>query len=279
MTAPAVFELIDISYAYHGRIVALHDVDLTIQAGEALVVLGPNGSGKSTLLKVLDGLYRPSSGRLLAFGRDVTRAADDPELGYWLHRRVGLVFQEPDVQLFSPTVFDDVAFGPLQLGWPAERVREAVQRVLEELDLAHLADRAPFELSGGEKKRVALATVLVMEPEVILLDEPTANLDPRSRAHLIDLLATLHQRGHTLVIATHELDLAALLATRVVVFGEREHRPVAEGTPDEILTDHELLLATNLVHDHPHRHGPIVHSHPHWHDAEHQHDHGTEHET
>ncbi|MCS7255263.1 MAG: ABC transporter ATP-binding protein [Thermomicrobium sp.] len=277
MSAPAVFELTGISYSYHGRIVALRDVDLTVRRGEALVVLGPNGSGKSTLLKVLDGLYRPSSGRLVAFGRDVTAAADDPELGYWLHQRVGLVFQEPDVQLFSPTVFDDVAFGPLQLGWPADRVRDAVQRVLEELHLTHLASRAPFELSGGEKKRVALATVLVMEPDVILLDEPTANLDPRSRAHLIDLLAALHQRGHTLVIATHELDLAALLATRVVVFGEQEHRPVAEGTPDEILADHALLLATNLVHDHPHRHGPIVHSHPHWHDAEHQHDHDVEH--
>jgi len=277
MSAPAVFELTGISYAYHGRIIALRDVDLTVRPGETLVVLGPNGSGKSTLLKVLDGLYRPTSGRLLAFGRDVTAAADDPELGYWLHQRVGLVFQEPDVQLFSPTVFDDVAFGPLQLGWPPERVRAAVERVLEELGLSHLADRAPFELSGGEKKRVALATVLVMEPEVVLLDEPTANLDPRSRAQLIDLLAAIHQQGRTLVIATHELDLAALLATRVVVFGEREHRPVAEGKPAEILSDLALLRATNLVHEHPHWHGPVFHSHPHWHDAEHQHDHGPEH--
>ncbi|MCX7622178.1 MAG: ABC transporter ATP-binding protein [Thermomicrobium sp.] len=273
MSEEAVFELTAVSYAYHGRIVALDGVDLTVRAGETLVVLGPNGSGKSTLLKVLDGLYRPTSGRFLAFGRDVTAAADDPELGYWLHRRVGLVFQEPDVQLFSPTVFDDVAFGPLQLGWPPEQVRASVTRVLAELRLAHLADRAPYELSGGEKKRVALATVLVMEPEVVLLDEPTANLDPRSRAELIDLLAALQARGRTLVIATHELDLAALLATRVVVFGEREHRPIAEGAPEEILADQDLLRRANLVHEHPHRHGPIVHSHPHWHDAEHQHEH------
>ncbi|MCS7050898.1 MAG: energy-coupling factor ABC transporter ATP-binding protein [Thermomicrobium sp.] len=272
MTQP-VFELHGVSYVYHGRIVALRDVDLTVAAGEAVVVLGPNGSGKSTLLKILDGLYRPTAGRLLAFGRDVTAAADDPELGYWLHQRVGLVFQEPDVQLFSPTVVEDVAFGPLQLGWSSERVDAAVARVLEELEIAHLADRAPFELSGGEKKRVALATVLVMEPEVVLLDEPTANLDPRSRAQLIDLLGALHARGRTLVIATHELDLAATLATRVVVFGEREHRPIADGPPDRILDDRDLLLAANLVHEHLHWHGPIAHSHPHWHDIEHQHEH------
>jgi cobalt/nickel transport system ATP-binding protein len=268
-----VFELHRVSYAYHGRIPALVDVDLTIAAGEALVVLGPNGSGKSTLLKILDGLYRPSSGQIFAFGRDITSAADDPELGYWLHQRVGLVFQEPDVQLFSPTVFDDVAFGPLQLGWSPDRVRDAVQRVLAELALEHLADRAPFELSGGEKKRVALATVLVMEPEVILLDEPTANLDPRSHAQLIELLAALHARGHTLVIATHELDLAAALGTRLIVFGEREHRPIAEGLPAQVLADHELLLTANLIHEHLHWHGSLQHSHPHWHDPEHQHDH------
>lgn len=273
MNNTTVFELSGVSYSYQNRIVALRDVDLTIRAGEALVILGPNGSGKSTLLKILDGLYRPTSGRVLAFGRDITSAADDPELGYWLHQRVGLVFQEPDVQLFSPTVFDDVAFGPLQLGWPTERIRQAVFTTLNELGILHLSDRAPFELSGGEKKRVALATVLVMDPEVILLDEPTANLDPRSRVQLIELLTELHRRGRTLIIATHELDLVATLATRVVVFGEQEHRPIAEGPPELILTDRTLLLRANLIHEHLHRHGPIVHSHPHWHDAEHQHEH------
>lgn len=273
MNAVPVFELDDIAYSYPNRIVALDAVDLTIRPGEVVAILGPNGSGKSTLLKILDGLYRPSRGRLWAFGRDVTTAADDPALGYWLRQRVGLVFQEPDVQLFSPTVFDDVAFGPLQLGWPATRIEEAVREILSELGIAHLADRAPFELSGGEKKRVALATVLVMEPEVLLLDEPTANLDPRSRSQLIELLARLHARGRTLVIATHELDLVQALATRVVVFGEREHRPIAEGPPESILADQDLLIAANLMHEHPHRHGTIVHTHLHVHDAEHQHEH------
>ncbi len=274
MNSTAVFELFGVSYSYQNRVLALQDVDLTIRAGETLVILGPNGSGKSTLLKILDGLYRPTRGRILAFGHDITAAADDPELGYWLHQRVGLVFQEPDVQLFSPTVFEDVAFGPLQLGWPSERVRQAVATTLDELSIAHLADRAPFELSGGEKKRVALATVLVMDPEVILLDEPTANLDPRSRAQLLEILAALHRRGRTLVIATHELDLAAALASRIVVFGEREHRPIAEGPPHHILSDQQLLIAANLVHEHLHWHGSLAHSHLHWHDAEHQHEHG-----
>lgn len=276
MSDVPVYQLEDISYLYHGQIVALDQVNLTVMPGELLVILGPNGSGKSTLLKILDGLYPPTQGRLYAFGRDVTAAAHDPELGYWLHRRVGLVFQESDIQLFSPTVFEDVAFGPLQLGWTLDQVREAVQQTLDDLGIRHLAERAPFELSGGEKKRVALASVLIMQPEVLLLDEPTANLDPRSRVQLIELLAQLHERGHTIIIATHELDLVQYLASRVVIFSEREHRPIADGPAEEILADQALLIAANLMHEHPHRHGAIVHSHPHVHDAEHQHEHDGE---
>jgi cobalt/nickel transport system ATP-binding protein len=267
------FRLEGISYRYHGRHPALDQVDLVVEPGEQLVILGANGSGKSTLLKILDGLYRPTSGRIWAFGEEITDAADDPERARWLHRRVGLVFQDPDVQLFSPTVYDDVAFGPLQLGWPEEQVREHVEHALRAMEVSHLADRAPYELSGGEKKRVAIATVLAMDPEVILLDEPTANLDPRTRVALVHLIRGMRDLGKTVILTTHELDIVPILATRVVVFGDQEHRPVASGHPDEILGDVDLLVRTNLIHEHLHWHGELAHAHPHAHDGEHLHEH------
>lgn len=257
------FRLESVSFSYHGQRPALVDVDLVVERGEQLVVLGANGSGKSTLLKILDGLYRPSQGRLWAFGEDATDVADDPERARALHRRVGLVFQDPDIQLFCPTVYDDVAFGPLQMGWPEDEVRERVERALAEMNVAHLSDRAPYELSGGEKKRVAIATVLSMDPEVVLLDEPTANLDPRSRAVLVDTILRLRELGKTVVVTTHELDIVPIVGTRVVIFGDQERRPVAAGSPDDILADTDLLVRTNLVHEHLHAHEGVAHSHLH----------------
>ena len=264
-----VFQLDGVSFSYHGRHEALSNVDLTINQGEQLVILGANGSGKSTLLKMLDGLYRPTSGTILAFGADITDVADDPIRSRELHRRVGLVFQDADVQLFSPTVYDDVAFGPLQMGWDKARVQREVARALEQMNVTHLADRAPYELSGGEKKRVAIATVLSMEPDVILLDEPTASLDPRSSAVLVDVIAGLRHLGKTVVVTTHQLEIVPLIATRVVVFGDQERRPVASGGPTEILSDAELLIRTNLVHEHLHFHADANLLHSHLHGAEH----------
>jgi cobalt/nickel transport system ATP-binding protein len=271
VAAPPLFRLEQVSFRYHGRHLALDGVDLDIAAGEPLVLLGANGCGKSTLLKLLDGLYRPSSGRIVAFGEDVTDVADDPLRAKELHRKVGLVFQDADIQLFSPTVYDDVAFGPLQMGWSNAEVRERVGNALAQMNAEHLADRAPYELSGGEQKRVAIATVLAMDPEVVLLDEPTANLDPRSRALLVELIVGLRALGKTTIVTTHELDIVPIVARRVVVFGDRERRPVASGTPEAILGDEALLVRTNLVHAHWHRHGALVHSHPHGHGPDHPH--------
>ena len=264
MTASVpVFQLEGVGYRYQGSRIALADVDLRVDSGDQLVILGANGCGKSTLLKILDGLYRPTEGRIRAFGEDITDVADDPARSRRLHRRVGLVFQDPDVQLFSATVYDDVAFGPLQMGWPDAEVRERVDHALAMMDARHLADRAPYELSGGEKKRAAIASVLSMDPDVVLLDEPTANLDPRSRVMLLDIIGTLRELGKTIVLTTHELDIVPVVATRVVVFGDRERRPVATGTADEILGDTDLLLRANLIHEHAHRHGPLLHTHLH----------------
>lgn len=249
MMNPPIFDVQRVSYSYHNRHEALREVDLTVEAGEQLVLLGANGCGKSTLLKILDGLYRPTAGRFMAFGEDVTAVAEDPLKARDLHRRVGLVFQDADIQLFSPTVYDDVAFGPLQLGWTTDNVRDRVDAALGQMNVGHLAKRAPYELSGGEKKRVAIASVLSMEPDVIMLDEPTANLDPRSRSVLVEVIVGLRELGKTVIMTTHELDIVPEIATRVVVFGDEERRPIASGSAHDILNDRARLAGANLIYE------------------------------
>ena len=256
-----LFELRGIRYIYAGRQVALDGIDLDVRAGERLVLLGANGSGKSTLLKLLDGIIAPSEGRMRALGLDVAAVAAGQD-AFRFHRRVGLVFQDPDVQLFSATVFDDVAFGPLQLGLPQDEVRERCDEALRIMEIAGLADRAPFELSGGEKKRAAIASVLTLRPDVLLLDEPTAALDPRTRSVLVALIGRLGTAGRTLITATHELEIVPAIADRVVVLGE-DRRVMADGTPARILGDRELLLRANLIHEHLHGHGALTHTHAH----------------
>lgn len=198
-----VFQLEDVHYAYR-NLPALAGVTLTIPVGARIALLGANGSGKSTLLRLLDALYFPDRGRVWAFGQELSPARlADEAFAMSFRRRVGLVFQNTDVQLFNPTVFDELAFGPLQLGWPAERIRARIEQTLTEFDLTHLGRRSPHQLSGGERKRVALASVLICDPEVLLLDEPTAALDPPSEARLLQLLAAWAGPGRTLIAATH----------------------------------------------------------------------------
>ncbi len=259
--AGPVFELHGVRYLYGGRQVALDEIDLRIERGERVALLGANGSGKSTLLKLLDGIIAPSAGTMRALGRDVAAVADGHD-SFRFHREVGLVFQDPDIQLFSATVFDDVAFGPLQLGLSHDEVQAACDLALSQMAIAHLANRAPFELSGGEKKRAAIASVLSLQPEVLLLDEPTASLDPRTKWVLVDLIQRLGQSGRTMVIATHELEIVPLVADRVVVIGENR-RVLADGRSEAILTDRKLLIEANLVHEHLHEHGATRHAHDH----------------
>ncbi len=262
MSPPPVFELEDVRYVYNRRHPALDGVSLSVAEGEAVAVLGANGCGKSTLLKLLDGLYPPASGRLRVFGEDVRAITSDLDETHRFHRRIGLVFQDPDVQLFSPTVGDDVAFGPLQLGMPLVEVRHRVEAALRLMGVEHLRDRAPFELSGGEKKRAAIASVLSLEPDVLLLDEPTASLDPRTKWLLVDLIVALAEEGKTVITATHDLEIVPIIAERVIVMSE-DRRILADGAPASILEDDALLMEANLVHEHAHRHAALVHAHAH----------------
>lgn len=246
MTSP-LFQVQDVWYRHLGRFPALAGVSFDVQRGDFVALLGANGSGKSTLLRLLAGLIFPEKGRVVAYGTELGPAAlDDRDFGPAFRARVALLFQDSDSQLFNATVQDEVAFAPLQLGLDEAEVIRRVADTLELLDLTPLRDRAPFRLSGGEKKRVALASILVHSPEVLLLDEPMAGLDPRSRDRLADLLAALHARGATVVMATHDLETVQLLARRVIVLNE-EHRVVADGSPEAILRDHALLRDANLV--------------------------------
>ena len=184
-----IFNVEHVSFAYEGDHVALDQVDLSVRAGESLVILGANGSGKSTLLKLLDGLYFPPQGTITAFGNPLTeQALQDESVNFAFRRRVGLVFQDADVQLFSPSVLEEVAFAPLQLGLDREEVNDRVEYSLRALGIKDLASRAPHRISGGEKRKVALASILSLQPEVWLLDEPTTGLDPRSQSWLINFI-------------------------------------------------------------------------------------------
>ena len=264
-----IFEAQELAFSYPGGLSALEGISLAIRPGERVTILGANGSGKSTLLKVLDGLYFATGGSLLAFGQPLTESwLNDEANAFAFRRRVGFVFQDAEVQLFSPTVWEEVAFGPLQLGWPPSELSDRVQQALAELRIEKLAQRPTYRLSGGERKRVALASVLVLEPEVLLLDEPTANLDPRTTGTLIELLSELSQTGRTIVTATHDLDVVGDIADRAYVLSE-EHRLVGEGPIEQVLSNRDLLLSSNLVHEHPHRHGEQVHAHLHRHEHVH----------
>ncbi|WP_433065019.1 energy-coupling factor ABC transporter ATP-binding protein [Dactylosporangium sp. CS-033363] len=245
----SVFECTDLRYSYLGRFPALDGVSLRVGAGETVALLGANGCGKSTLLKLLDGLLFADSGTFSAFGEEVTEdKLEDEQFNHGFRGRVGFVFQNSDAQVFSPSVREEIAFGCLQLGLDRHTAAGRVDDVLAMLGIADLADRAPFQLSGGQKKRVAIASVLVMNPEVLLFDEPTAALDPRTQFWLIELLEQLRAAGKTIVLATHDLDTLPDLADRCVVFSE-QHRVVADAPTADVLADHALLLSANLIHE------------------------------
>jgi cobalt/nickel transport system ATP-binding protein len=265
LVAPPVFLAEHMGFGYSSELPALVDVSFEVRPGEALSLIGSNGCGKSTLLRLLDGLLLPTSGRIAAFGETLTAAvlADDA----WnaeFRRRVALLFQDADVQLFSATVLDDVAFGPLQLGLSQKEARGRAEEMLAFFDIARLAGRSPSTLSGGEKRRVALAACLATDPQVLLLDEPFSGLDPRNQVMLAETIQELRDRGKTLVVATHDLAIASEITDRVILLSE-DHRVLADAPVASVLTQTALLLQANVIHEHRHRHGSVSHSHPHAH--------------
>jgi cobalt/nickel transport system ATP-binding protein len=207
MSDPLI-ELDGLGFSYDARSV-LHDVNLALYEGERIGVMGPIGSGKTTLLHLIVGLLKPSTGRLRAFGRGRAKEEDFHEV----RRKAGLVFQDPDDQLFCPTIIEDVAFGPLNLGKSIDDARRAAHDALARVGLVGMEDRITYKLSGGEKRLVALATVLAMEPDVLLLDEPTASLDIASVDRIAETLTGLRQ---SMIVVSHEADFLSRIATRRV---------------------------------------------------------------
>ena len=231
-----VLDIQNVRYTYHDGRQALHGVSFRVKRGEKIGLAGPNGAGKSTLFTLLAGIRRPTTGRISIMNKPLT-----PGCAGILRRHAGLVFQDPDDQLFCPTVFDDVAFAPLNMGLSPAEVQRAVDQALNDVDLSGYERRSSFHLSYGERKRLAIATVLSFSPEILLLDEPSANLDPRHRRQIINLARTLPQ---TMLIATHDLDLVLDVCTRCMILNEG--LIVADGEAHLILSDEKLLLANSL---------------------------------
>ena len=258
-----IFELKDVQYSYLGKFPALCGVDMTIRRGEKIAIIGANGTGKSTLLELLDGLIFSDHGQVTAFGeRLVENSQFDEKAAHRFRRRVGLVFQNADIQLFCPSVREDIAFGPLQLGVAEKEVKRRIQEVAEVLDILHLLDRVPHQLSIGEKRRVAIASVLAIDPDVYLFDEPTAGLDPLTVRHIIDFIINAHQKRKTIITATHDLHIIGEIADTVYVFG-RNKKIVRGGPSESVLNDRSFLEANNLVHIHRHHHDGREHVHQH----------------
>lgn len=224
-------EVQGLKYTYPDGFEAVKNISFKIRQGETVGIIGANGAGKSTLLSLLLGILDPDSGRILAAGTEVNRNNLQQ-----IRRKLGLVFQDPDDQLFMPTVFDDVAFGPRNFRFKPEEVAQRVTEALEQVGIAHLKDRAPFKLSGGEKKAAAMASVLAMSPEVMIMDEPTSALDPKARRKVIALLGSLRC---TKIITSHDLDMVLETCSRTIVI--REGQVAADGKTGDVLTDAALL--------------------------------------
>jgi cobalt/nickel transport system ATP-binding protein len=268
--ARALFELEQVHYLYMNRIPALMDINVVIYPGERIAILGSNGSGKSTLLKMLDGLVSPTSGVMKFAGQQVVEEMfDDQEFNKHFRKTVGFIFQDPDVQLFCPTVRDEILFGPLQLDISRDEAYERLEDLLEMFEIKDLLDRPTYQLSGGEKKRVSLASVLAVNPDVLLLDEPTSGLDPRAQLQLRELLEELSETGKSVITSTHDLEIVKYIADRAIVLDE-SNRIVGDGPSEQILGDRDLLLRANLIHEHAHRHASTRHSHLHPREGKHE---------
>jgi cobalt/nickel transport system ATP-binding protein len=237
-----IFRLENLSHCYSDGTLALDDVSLSFERGARIALLGTNGSGKTTLLHHLNGILKPTSGTI--YYEDEPLQYDSKSL-LELRKRVGFVFQDPNDQLFAPTVKQDVAFGPLNLGIPAEQVKKIVEEALKTVGMDEFANKPPHFLSLGQKKRVALAGVLAMQPEVIIMDEPTSNLDPRATSEILHLLLHLNKEaGITLLLATHDVDMVPLFAKKLYILSKG--KLASYGSPKELFSDTEMIRNVNL---------------------------------
>ncbi|MCW4001469.1 MAG: energy-coupling factor ABC transporter ATP-binding protein [Candidatus Bathyarchaeota archaeon] len=237
--AQPIVSVVDVKFTYPAGVSALKGVSLQVEPGQRLALLGPNGSGKSTLILLIAGLLTPTAGEITVFGEKTTSKNFQK-----LRSRIGIVFQDPDDQLFTPSVIEDIEYGPKNLKLPDGDIKARSTHVLEQMGIMHLKDRPPHRLSFGEKKKVSLATALVLKPELLILDEPTANLDLVSRRGLIDTLNELSRSGTTIIVSTHDAEAIPELADRIVVISHGGK--LCEGKTAEVLQDKKMLEASGL---------------------------------
>jgi cobalt/nickel transport system ATP-binding protein len=259
-----MIELKNVSYSYSGE-TALRNINLVIKQGEAVAFMGPNGSGKSTLLKLINGIISPDSGTYFFDTEEITRRKlQNTKFAKLLHQRVGFVFQNADTQLFCADVYDEIAFGPRQMGLSEEEVDTRVNDCLKLLEISDFAGRSPYHLSGGEKRKVAIACVLSLNPDVLVLDEPMSGLDPRTQRWLVEFLTNLHRSGKTIITSTHDLELVHEISDRAILFDEN-HMLAADMPTGQLLENIELLKSVNLVDQYYHCHQGKNHKHFHDH--------------
>lgn len=236
----------DVSYSYEEN-PALQDITFSIDSGESVCLLGPNGCGKSTLLKLLNGLIFATDGQYFFDGEEITKKhMKNSKTAKKFHQRIGFVFQDSEAQLFCSTVYDEIAFGPRQMGMKEEQVDQRVGDVLDLLEMSEFRHRQPYHLSGGEKKKVAIAATLALNPEVLVLDEPMNGLDPKTEHWLTNFILELHKTGKTIITSTHDLRLAQKISSRALLFSS-EHKLAADLPTEKLLENQELLRKVELI--------------------------------
>lgn len=242
--ADPIISLEHVTFSYPDGNKALEDLSLRVATGESIAIVGPNGAGKSTMLQIMAGLLPATEGTVTVCGKEIDkRSVERPHDLEWLRRKLGIVFQDSDVALFSSSVWNDVVFGPLHMGLPPDEVVERGNEALEALGITHLKDRAPYRMSGGEKRKASIACVLSIRPDIILFDEPTSDLDPKSRRVVIGILTKLHEQGKTVIVATHDVNAVPGFAQRIAVVNKRI---LACGSVREVLSDEDLLQKAEL---------------------------------
>lgn len=242
-----MIDIKNVSYSYGAEVIALKNINLHIDEGEAIALIGVNGSGKSTLMKLINGLILSENGSYFFEGEEINnKNMQNEEFSKAFHKKVGFVFQNSDVQLFCSNVYDEIAFGPRQMGMNEEEVQKRVDDTLKLLKIEGLRNRQPYHLSGGEKKKVSIASVVVLNPDVYIFDEPMNGLDPKTKRFLKDFMITINSAGKTILCSTHDFEYVKGIFKRAVVFSS-DHTIIRDGIYGEIMNDTEFLYDNNII--------------------------------
>lgn len=242
-----MIDIRNVSYSYDNKTSALKDINITVNDGEAIALVGVNGSGKSTFMKLINGLISPISGSFIFEGEEInSKRLQDEKFSKAFHKKIGFVFQNSEVQLFCADVYDEIAFGPRQMGMREDEVKKRVEDTLKLLKIEELKDRQPYHLSGGEKKKVAIASVVVLNPEVYVFDEPLNGLDPKTKRFLREFMIAINKAGKTIICSTHDFEYVKGVFKRAIVFSN-DHTIIRDGNYEEIMGDTEFLYENNII--------------------------------